>query len=62
MTWRGAANIDAPRFMQLAADQLGLRWHTQSTKMDGVTAATKAAIAALVQQPHRDLSLHLLRQ
>jgi hypothetical protein len=26
---KGAANIDAPRFMQ-AADQLGLRWHTKA--------------------------------
>jgi hypothetical protein len=27
-----SSNIDAPRFMQLAADQLGLRWHTKKHK------------------------------
>jgi hypothetical protein len=47
---KGAANIDAPRFMQLAADQLGAKmaYKAQVQRWTGVTAATKAAIAALV--------------
>ena len=46
---KGAANIDAPRFMQLAADQLGAKmaYKAQVQRWTGVTAATKAAIAAL---------------
>lgn len=45
----GAANIDAPRFMQLAADQLGAKmaYKNQVQRWNGVDAATKAAIAAL---------------
>mgnify|MGYP003403847026 FL=1 len=45
----GAANIDSPRFMQLAADQLGAKmaYKNQVQRWQGVTAATKAAIAAL---------------
>jgi hypothetical protein len=47
---KGAANIDAPRFMQLAADQLGAKmaYKAQTQRWVGVTAATKTAIAALV--------------
>jgi hypothetical protein len=45
----GAANIDAPRFMQLAADQLGAKmaYKNQVQRWTGVDAATKTAIAAL---------------
>ena len=45
----GAANIDAPRFMQLAADQLGAKmaYKNQVQRWNGITTATKAAIAAL---------------
>jgi len=47
---KGAANIEAPRFMQLAADQLGAKMahKAQVQRWIGATAATKAAIAALV--------------
>ena len=46
---KGAANIDAPRFMQLAADQLGAKmaYKAQVQRWTGVTAATKSAIAGL---------------
>jgi hypothetical protein len=46
---KGAANIDAPRFMQLAADQLGAKmaYKAQVQRWNGATTATKAAIAAL---------------
>lgn len=47
---KGAANIDAPRFMQLAADQLGAKmaYKAQTQRWVGATAGTKAAIALLV--------------
>jgi hypothetical protein len=43
----GAANIDAGRFMQLAADQLGAKmaYKAQTQRWVGATAGTKAAIA-----------------
>lgn len=46
----GAANIDSSRFMQLAAEQLGnkIAYKSQVQRWVGVTAAQKAAIAALV--------------
>ncbi len=46
---KGAANIDAPRFMQLAVDQLGAKAAYKASKQrwTGITAATKTAIAAL---------------
>lgn len=46
---KGAANIDAPRFMQLAIDQLGAKAAYKASKQrwTGITTATKAAIAAL---------------
>lgn len=46
----GAANIDSSKFMQLAASQLGARVenNAQKQRWQGVTAATKTAIAALI--------------
>lgn len=46
---KGAANIDAPRFMQLAIDQIGAKvaYNASKQRWNGITATTKAAIAGL---------------